>query len=53
MPQDAIAFAERYGAKLPHAQGIPRAHPAGGQARHRQVNTIRPAWRRSDGCVKY
>ena len=23
MPQDAIAFAERYGAKLPHAQGIP------------------------------
>jgi len=23
MPQDAILFAERYGAKLPHAQGIP------------------------------
>ena len=23
MPQDAIAFAERYGAKLPHALGIP------------------------------
>ena len=23
MPQEAIAFAERYGAKLPHAQGIP------------------------------
>lgn len=23
MPQDAIAFAERFGAKLPHAQGIP------------------------------